>query len=77
MTKKLKKEKARERSMALQNAMEKLNRRCRGKKSFETEIQAWSAGKFAFRNCEYFRTYFCTDCDQWHITTKEKHHYDR
>ena len=62
----------RERSISLQHKAEVRNRQCGEKKRYNTEIEAWSAGKFAFRDGRYIGTYFCPQCFKWHITTKKR-----
>lgn len=71
MTKRKRKEIQRQNSIEIQKSREFVNRMCGNKKKYDTEMQAFSAGKFAFRD-KYFRTYFCPYCNKWHLTTKEK-----
>ena len=71
MTKKKKKDKKRQESLETQITRESQNRMCGDKSKFNTEFQAFNAGKFSFKN-KYFRTYLCPVCNHWHLTTKEK-----
>lgn len=71
MTKKLRKEKQRQHSMTVQKEREFENRMCGDKKGFNSDIEAWNAGKFGLKG-RYFRTYLCPICGKWHITTQMK-----
>ena len=71
MTRKLKKEKQREISIDTQHKREFENRMCGNKKSYDTDIEAYSAGKFALKG-KTIRTYICPICGKWHITTQKK-----
>ena len=61
-------------SISIQKAVEKRNRQCGNKVKYNTELEAWNAGKFAFktRNGIHVGTYLCCYCNKWHITTKTK-----
>ncbi len=58
--------------MAQQKKAEARNRQCGKKKRYDTDFDAYNAGKFAFRDGRPIGTYLCPQCNKWHITTKKR-----
>jgi hypothetical protein len=70
LSKRRQKELQRQRSMSVQKKAEARNRQCGKKKRYNTDFEAFNAGKFAFRDGRHVGTYLCPQCNKWHITTK-------
>jgi hypothetical protein len=72
LSKRKRKELDKQRSIAVQRRAEARNRQCGHKKRYDTEFEAYNAGKFVFRDGRYVGTYLCPQCSKWHITTKKR-----
>lgn len=75
MTKRKKKEAEQKR----QEHLRKRNKRCSGKKSYDTEMEAdgyarmWSDPRYGERGkSNTLSAYFCPMCNKWHLTSKIK-----
>jgi hypothetical protein len=72
LSKRKRKEFEKQRLIELQRKAEAKKRQCGKKKRYDTELEAYSSGKFAFRDGRYIGTYYCPQCNKWHITTKKR-----
>tara|TARA_R110002110_G_scaffold14438_6_gene67177 strand:- start:789 stop:1022 length:234 start_codon:yes stop_codon:yes gene_type:complete len=76
MTKRKRKEQERERSISIQKRQELINKACYNKVRYATEVEAWSAGKYAssyaFNDQKTLRPYPCRHCNGFHLTKQPR-----